>query len=215
MKSICILAVMLITNLCAGYFTGEIKENVENAIQEQNMTMAIESQTNTQVVENELMEDVKNETVDEKQINSKKQESVNQEISKTEPKQSVEVPAVSPQETTNIDNSQSTVPEPKTEETPKTSKDTSENKNVPVETPKPNPEPAPTPTVPTQSDLSYWCVEGGSHHVSGDGANEHGYYPSWDEANNACMSYTQDWASMQYKINQCACGLYYFWAIQN
>lgn len=210
MKSICILAVMLITNLCAGYFTGETKVNVENVMQEQNIAVAIENSANTQVVENEVIEDVKNETADKKQVNSKKQESVNQEISKNEPKQSVEVPTAPSQQTTNIDSSQSSVTEPKVEEKPNTNKNTSENKNVPVETPKPNPE----PTTPTQSDLSYWCVEGGSHHVSGDGANEHGYYSSWNEAEIACMSYTQGWTSMQYKINQCACKLYYFWAIQ-
>ena len=26
---------------------------------------------------------------------------------------------------------------------------------------------------PTPSDLGYWCAEGGTHHVAGDGANEH------------------------------------------
>lgn len=67
---------------------------------------------------------------------------------------------------------------------------------------------------PTPSDLEYWCVDGGNHHVLGDGANECGYFSSWAEADNACKSYTQDWQSIQYKIGQCSCGLYYFWAIQ-
>lgn len=66
----------------------------------------------------------------------------------------------------------------------------------------------------TPSDLEYWCVGGGSHHVAGDGAEEHGYYASWDEANNAFEEYTKGWASVQFKIIQCPCGLYYFWAIQ-
>lgn len=66
----------------------------------------------------------------------------------------------------------------------------------------------------TESDLKYWCVEGGSHHVLGDSANEHGYYSSWDEANQAFQNYTKGWLSVQYKIDQCACGLFYFWAIQ-
>lgn len=67
-------------------------------------------------------------------------------------------------------------------------------------------------TNQTQSDLGYWCVSGGSHHVAGDGANEHGYYSSWNQANQAFESYTSGWASVQYKISQCPCGLYYFWA---
>ena len=66
----------------------------------------------------------------------------------------------------------------------------------------------------TPSDLEYWCVAGGSHHVAGDGNNEHGYYKTWDEAYQAFEDYTKGWASVQYKISQCSCGLYYFWAIQ-
>jgi len=68
---------------------------------------------------------------------------------------------------------------------------------------------------PTPSDLEYWCVSGGNHHVFGDGADEHGYYNSWGEAEQAFQSYTAGWPSLQYKIQQCACGKYYFWAIQN
>lgn len=71
-----------------------------------------------------------------------------------------------------------------------------------------------TPTTPTKSDLSYWCAEGGKHHVAGDGANEHGYYNTWDDAYTAFENYTKGWASVQYKISQCACGKFYFWAIQ-
>lgn len=69
-------------------------------------------------------------------------------------------------------------------------------------------------TTSTQTNLEYWCVSGGSHHVAGDGANEHGYYSSWNQANQAFENYTKGWASVQYKISQCPCGLYYFWAIK-
>ena len=65
-----------------------------------------------------------------------------------------------------------------------------------------------------QSDLSYWCIEGGSHHIAGDGTNEHGYYKTWEDAHKAFEDYTKGWASVQYKISQCGCGLFYFWAIQ-
>jgi hypothetical protein len=66
----------------------------------------------------------------------------------------------------------------------------------------------------TATEEKYWCVDGGTHHVAGDGANEHGYYKTWDEAYNAFLNYTANWSSSQYKVSCCACGLYYFWAIQ-
>lgn len=87
------------------------------------------------------------------------------------------------------------------------------NDNTPS-TPVVNPEPV-VHNEPTPSDLEYWCVSGGSHHVFGDGADEHGYYNSWGETEQAFQSYTAGWTSLQYKIQQCACGQYYFWAIQN
>ena len=48
---------------------------------------------------------------------------------------------------------------------------------------------------PTPSDLAYWCAEGGTHHIAGDGANEHGYYSSWNEAQIAFENYTKGWPS--------------------
>lgn len=62
---------------------------------------------------------------------------------------------------------------------------------------------------------SEWCFEGGSKHIAGDGANEHGYYDTWNDAFNAYEEYTKNWLSSHYKVNQCACGKYYFWAIQD
>lgn len=79
-----------------------------------------------------------------------------------------------------------------------------------VETPKQEPKPKEV----TPDDLEYWCVGGGKHHVAGDGANEHGYYSTWDEAYNAFLNYTANWSSSQYKVSRCSCGLFYFWAIQ-
>lgn len=64
----------------------------------------------------------------------------------------------------------------------------------------------------TTTNTAYWCVEGGSHHLAGDGANEHGYYNSWDSAYQAFKEYTKNWDSCQYKVDVCACGKYYFWA---
>ena len=62
---------------------------------------------------------------------------------------------------------------------------------------------------------SEWCFEGGSKHIAGDGTNEHGYYDTWNDAFNAYEEYTKNWLSSHYKVNQCACGKYYFWAIQD
>lgn len=66
----------------------------------------------------------------------------------------------------------------------------------------------------TTTNTAYWCVEGGNHHLAGDGANEHGYYNSWEAANQAFKEYTKNWDSCQYKVDVCACGKYYFWAVK-
>ena len=67
-----------------------------------------------------------------------------------------------------------------------------------------------------ETKTAYWCDEGGTHHMGGDGANEHGYYNTWNEAYKAFEEYTKDWDSGQHAIKQCQlCGKYYFWAIRN
>lgn len=65
-----------------------------------------------------------------------------------------------------------------------------------------------------QVNTPYYCVEGGSHHLAGDGANEHGYYGTWNAAFSAYENYTAGWESTQFKVDQCPCGKYYFWAIK-
>ena len=121
----------------------------------------------------------------------------NNEIKNEEPKEIAQEPIVQ---------------EPTTQET--TPKQEPKKESV-VETPKKEEKPQQqvTKTI-TESDLEYWCVGGGKHHVAGDKSNEHGYYSSWNEANQAFENYTKGWASVQYKISQCSCGLYYFWAIK-
>ena len=90
-----------------------------------------------------------------------------------------------------------------------------ENTNKPQESNSSNTENQQKPVEePEQQEPAYWCIEGGTHHIAGDGANEYGYYSSWDSAYQAFQEYTKDWASCQYKIDQCACGKYYFWAIK-
>ena len=74
-------------------------------------------------------------------------------------------------------------------------------------------QPTKTESKPKQEEKIY-CVDGGKTHIYGDGANEHGYYKTWDEAFKAYENYTKGWESTQFKIDQCACGLYYFWVIK-
>ena len=66
---------------------------------------------------------------------------------------------------------------------------------------------------PKQEEKIY-CVDGGKIHIYGDSANEHGYYKTWDEAFSAYEEYTKGWESTPFKVDQCACGLYYFWVIK-
>ena len=51
---------------------------------------------------------------------------------------------------------------------------------------------------------------------------DHSYRMVWiymspegtDEYNKAYEEYTKGWESTQFKVDQCACGLYYFWVIK-
>lgn len=224
MRKICILVVMIITNFCANYFTGENQVSVENVVQEQNMEVAIENLESTEEVENEIVNEVieseadvitANEIQEKQQLSNVKQESVNTKVSKSMPNESVNTqtvttPQVEPENNNSQSENVSEAPKEEPKQEPKTNEKTELQKDVPTQT-----NTQPTQATPTQSDLTYWCVEGGSHHVLGDGANEHGYYSSWNEADIACSNYIKDWLGEQHKIDQCACGLYYFWAIQN
>ena len=89
---------------------------------------------------------------------------------------------------------------------------------IPVETevvqeePKENNEPVKINPEPKNEEVKApkYCVEGGTIHLEGDGAGEHGYYNSWDEAFNTMNSYTAGWETFNYKIGACPCGKYYF-----
>ena len=56
-----------------------------------------------------------------------------------------------------------------------------------------------------------WCDEGGSKHWQGNGANEHGYYQTWDDAWQAAQECMKDSLSGNFMVRQCPCGLYYYW----
>lgn len=55
------------------------------------------------------------------------------------------------------------------------------------------------------------CIEGGAKHILGSGKNEHGYYKTWDLAWKACQEYMKDMKSGNYYVDECDCGLYYFY----
>ena len=63
----------------------------------------------------------------------------------------------------------------------------------------------------SKTEKPYWCYEGGTHHFAGDDEYEHGYYKTWDEAWEACKKYMKDMDSGNYKVDECFCGLYYFY----
>ena len=196
------LIITMISGVKSNYFN-----NTTNEAENSNTVIAVEEnivEEESIISENEQVEteqeQIVNNDVENKEI---AQESIEQEV---------------PKETAKSTNSQDNKTTKKTETVsqPTTQETTPKQVNTSVaETPKKE-EPAPQPVTKTLTpdDLEYWCVAGGTHHTAGDGANEHGYYSSWDEANQAFENYTKGWASVQYKIDTCSCGLYYFWAIQ-
>lgn len=78
-----------------------------------------------------------------------------------------------------------------------------------------------TPSTSTQSTTtttkkqSTWCFEGGSKHMAGTDAYEHGYYATWQQAWDALTSYMKDFSSGNYYVDQCACGKYYYYCKQD
>lgn len=173
--------------------------------------------TNTVMVEENVVneESVIDKVAQADVIQTDMSNSEDREIEETKQEEKIEIQEESPK-TTSTQTTKTNTNKGKTT-TQETTTKQENNKNVVIETPKKE-EPQPQPKQPkkelTESDLEYWCVGGGTHHIAGNGANEHGYYSSWNEANQAFENYTKGWNSVQYKIDNCSCGLYYFWAIQ-
>lgn len=196
------LIIAMVSGVKSNYFN-KTKE-MKNLNTVSNQEVVIEDQS---IINENDQADVEQEQID------------NNEIKNEEPKEIAQEPIV--QETPKTTNSQNNKTTKKTETVTKqpTTQETTPKqepkKESVVETPKKEEKPQQqvTKTI-TESDLEYWCVGGGKHHVAGDKSNEHGYYSSWNEANQAFENYTKGWASVQYKISQCSCGLYYFWAIK-
>lgn len=174
--------------------TNEIIE--EKDLLNKNEIVVAEATSNENVIteENQIKEEVKEETtitqsIQEKTEQKKSSAASNSSNSKSNPKTATEP-----------NKSQTTVSQ--------------QTSTVKQQEPVKNVETKPQPTVPTKQEIAYWCVDGGTHHIAGDGANEHGYYSSWNEAYSAFENYTKGWNSVQFKVNSCACGKFYFWAIQ-
>jgi hypothetical protein len=209
MKKIFMIAVMLITSFCVNCFTENDKEKVENVVENMSNEVSIEESIDTENTEFEIAYDTE-ETISE---NNEVQSQIASE-NQVETESSIQV-----QENTQKENKQVTTPIQSTQNIQTTQEKvntevqqntTQEIQNVSTPDPVTKTE---TKTL-TPDDLEYWCVGGGTHHIAGDGANEHGYYSSWDEAYSAFEQYTSGWSSVQFKVSACSCGLYYFWAIQ-
>lgn len=183
-----------------------------------NQTTSEAENSNTVIAVEENLVEEENIISENEQIEIEQEQVANNTENVEIPQEPVEqeVQKETPQITTSQDNKNTkkteTAKQPTAQET--TPKQEQVNTSV-VETPKKE-EPVPQPVTKTLTpdDLEYWCVAGGTHHIAGDGANEHGYYSSWNEANQAFENYTKGWNSVQYKIDTCSCGKYYFWAIQ-
>lgn len=203
MKNICIIAMLIISGIFANCFT---QQNIIDEGQNQNTTVEnvveenvneIENTEVVQVIETEVEENKVDEVIEQPKVvaEEQKQEKI-QENSKNKTTVTKSESNKPKQDTTKTTNS-STSQTQKSEET--------QSKKQTVQSTQPT----------TQQNQSEWCIDGGKTHLAGDGENEHGYYSSWEEAFSAYEEYTKSWTSSHYKINQCPCGKYYFWAIQD
>ena len=208
MKKLFLVLVMIVSSLIAKPLNGDIDFTNDNIIQN-NVT-----ETQAVVLENTITDNLSepNET----NIETKKVEDITNEDSF--------------KEKNNIADNKEPVIENKTPKNENkginnnSKKQTQKKQEVIEKTPEPKvekkqeeqvkqTEPPKTESKPKKEEKIY-CVDGGKVHIYGDGANEHGYYKTWDEAFKAYEEYTKGWESTQFKVDQCACGLYYFWVIK-
>ena len=208
MKKLFLVLVMIVSSLFAKPLNGDIDYTNDNIIQNnvtetqavilentitENLSEPNETNIETVKVEDITNEDSfkeKNHIIDNKEpvIENKTSKNENKSSNNNEKKQTQKKQEVIEK-----------TPEPKVEK-----KQEEQVKQV---------EPPKKESKPKQEEKIY-CVDGGKIHIYGDGANEHGYYKTWDEAFKAYEEYTKGWESTQFKVDQCACGLYYFWVIK-
>ena len=195
MKKIFIVLIMLITSLVAKPIDGDINDTNEdvaqNIIPEQ---VTIDEQNN-------IAEDIIK--IDEKQ----EQENNSVQIQEEKKEQEINEKNITENKTQKKESKSNSI-----KNTPVKEQPVVETKSEPE--PKEEVKPATTPAKKEEKhEEKIYCVDGGKTHIYGDGANEHGYYKTWDEAFKAYEDYTKGWDSTQFKVDQCACGLYYFWVI--
>ena len=196
MKKIFIVLIMLITSLVAKPIDGDINNTNED------VTQNLISEQVTSYEQNNFAENTKQ--IDEKQEQENDSVQIQEEKKETEIS-SKDITENKTQKKESKSNSINTTP---VQEQPVV-----ESKSEPE--PKEEVKPVTTPAKKEEKhEEKIYCIDGGKTHIYGDGANEHGYYKTWDEAFKAYEDYTKGWDSTQFKVDQCACGLYYFWVIK-
>lgn len=206
MKKLIVVIMLLISSFS---YYGVVDENGEKNTNLQNL-VGVKNLMQNDVVENIVQENLKEDKVDEMDsiavanttetqknfINeSKSEQKIEQKVKIDENKES-EVSTIKQE----IKQSEVQKDEPKQEEV---SQSKVEENSTAIS------------TQQSEQPISNWCIDGGTQHIQGDGANEHGYYSSWDEAYQAFENDTKDWNACQFKIGECWCGKYYYWAIEN
>ena len=201
MKKLFLVLVMIVSSLIAKPLNGDIDFTNDNIIQN-NVT-----ETQAVVLENTITDNLSepNET----NIETKKVEDITNEDSFKEKNNIADnkEPVIENKGTNNNSKKQTQKKQEVIEKTPEPKVEKKQEEQVKQT------EPPKTESKAKQEEKIY-CVDGGKVHIYGDGANEHGYYKTWDEAFKAYEEYTKGWESTQFKVDQCACGLYYFWVIK-
>ena len=201
MKKLFLVLVMIVSSLIAKPLNGDIDFTNDNIIQN-NVT-----ETQAVVLENTITDNLSepNET----NIETKKVEDITNEDSFKEKNNIADnkEPVIENKGTNNNSKKQTQKKQEVIEKTPEPKVEKKQEEQVKQT------EPPKTESKPKKEEKIY-CVDGGKVHIYGDGANEHGYYKTWDEAFKAYEEYTKGWESTQFKVDQCACGLYYFWVIK-
>ena len=191
MKKLFIIILMLISSLVPNKYDGDVSENTTQNTNDEEIILSLENE----IVQNEVIEQVEeNHVVAQDTSENIVQEEISIENNKPEKEKIVY------QEDT-----QSYQEQPKFETVPKVIEQPKQEDNLLEDK-----QPEVIKQEPKQEEKIY-CVDGGSIHIYGDGANEHGYYKTWYEAFKAYEDYTKGWESTQFKVDQCACGLYYFY----